>query len=131
MYKKIVSVLLVLVMSISMFSFASASDVMPRAESMGTHTESVSLTGTTLKGIANFTGVSSVTKITINMTFQKKGLLWWNDIETWTGTVANTTYNFIKSINVESGGKYRIKVVYTVYSGSSSETITATSSTVS
>ncbi len=65
----------------------------------------------------------TTTKIVIKMTLQKKTLLWWSEVETWS-TTHNTYYGSLtKSASVKSG-TYRVKAVYTVYSGSNSESIT-------
>lgn len=80
--------------------------------------------------LADVVGFSnSTTKITITMTLQKKTLLWWSKVEEWTTTVSNYYATLSKTYTVESG-KYRVKSVYTVYSGSENETITDYSSTV-
>lgn len=73
---------------------------------------------------ANLTGLSSVTKIKITMTLQKKTLFWWSEVTTWTTTVEGRVASLYKTKTVESD-TYRVKAVYVVYSGSASEEITA------
>ncbi len=64
------------------------------------------------------------TKIHIEMKLQKYTVLWWSNVETWEGTFNDMEAFFIKTATVGSG-RYRVKAIYTVYSGSDSEEITA------
>ena len=77
-----------------------------------------------LADVEGYDGIT--TKVHIKMTLQKHTLLWWSNQETWEGTF----YDVVGTLNeVVSVGKgtYRVKAVYTVYSGSASEEITSTS----
>ena len=77
-----------------------------------------------LADVEGYDGIT--TKVHIKMTLQKHTVLWWSNQETWEGTV----YDVVGTLNeVVSVGKgtYRVKAVYTVYSGSASEEITSTS----
>ena len=77
---------------------------------------------------ANVNGYDGLTtKIKITMTLQKKALLWWSAVETWTTTVSDFYATLSKTATVESR-KYRVKAEYVVYSGSNSESITQYSS---
>lgn len=68
-------------------------------------------------------GISSrTTKIEITMTLQKKTLLWWSKVESWTTTVNGYYAALSKTKSVDSG-TYRVKAEFKVYSGSDSETI--------
>lgn len=73
---------------------------------------------------ARLIGYSNVDKIKITMTLQKKGLLWWSEVDTWTATYYDTYTVISKNCSVGSG-KYRVKAVFVVYSGNDSETITS------
>ena len=77
-------------------------------------------------------GYSSITtRIKIEMTLQKRFLLlFWTDEATWTETFPTYYGSLVKSTNV-SGGTYRVQAVYTAYSGSASETLTATTGATS
>ena len=66
------------------------------------------------------------TKIHIEMKLQKYTVLWWSAVETWEGTFYGVDAILSEAANISSG-KYRVKAVYTVYSGSNSEKITGTS----
>ena len=77
-----------------------------------------------LADVEGYDGIT--TKVHIKMTLQKHTVLWWSNQETWEGTF----YDVVGTLNeVVSVGKgtYRVKAVYTVYSGSASEEITSTS----
>ena len=76
---------------------------------------------------ANVEGYDGITtKIHIKMTLQKYTLLWWSDQATWEGTF-NDVVGTLCANKYVSSGTYRVKAVYTVYSGSASETINTTS----
>lgn len=66
------------------------------------------------------------TKIHIEMKLQKYTVLWWSAVETWEGTF-NNYYGALSTSKSIGNGRYRVKAVYTVYSGSDSEKITGTS----
>lgn len=135
MLKKIVSVLLsvVLLFALSTTSYAQSptssisdgSDIMPCFEYTNTTYTSLSISNsgvatcsTSLNGYSGTT-----TKIVIKMTLQSDSWLWWSTEKEWTTTINNWYGSFVKSTNVDSG-TYRVKVEYTVYSGSKSEEIT-------
>ena len=64
------------------------------------------------------------TKIHINMQLQQYIALQWTTIAEWQGTFNDVVGTLSKTKQVYSGN-YRVKAVYTVYSGSAYETITA------
>lgn len=66
------------------------------------------------------------TKIHIEMKLQKYTVLWWSAVETWEGTFYGVDAILSETASV-GNGRYRVKAVYTVYSGSNSEEITGTS----
>lgn len=68
-------------------------------------------------------GYSNVTKIHIKMTLQKYTVLWWSKVESWEQTFYDVTGEMSKNTQVGSG-RYRVKVEFTVYSGSDYEEIT-------
>lgn len=140
MLKRIISLLLsiVLLCSVSTVAYAQnpdaiqennialqAADVTPCFEYTNSTVTSLSIStsgkATCSTSITGYSGVT--TKIVIKMTLQKKTLLWWSAQETWTTTINNFVGSLVKSATVDSG-KYRVKVEYTVYSGSNSEEIT-------
>jgi len=62
------------------------------------------------------------TKIHINMKLQQYIALQWTTIAEWQGTF-NDIYGTLNKTKQVYSGNYRVKAVYTVYSGSSYETI--------
>ena len=81
---------------------------------------------TCLASVEGYDGIT--TKIHIEMKLQKYTVLFWRNVESWEGTFNDMEATFIKNATVGSG-RYRVKAVYTVYSGSASEEITAYSQT--
>lgn len=85
----------------------------------------------TTQGVAYCTadveGYSGITtKVHVEMTLQKHTVLWWSNQVSWEGTFYDMSGTLAKTTTVGSG-RYRVKAVYTVYSGSASEEITGTS----
>ena len=130
MLKKIISLVLsfVLLLTVSTVAYAQSpieSDIMPCFEYTDSTYASLSIStsgkATCSTSITGYSGTT--TKIVIEMSLQKKTLLWWSNQETWTSTINNFYGSLVKNATVD-GGKYRVKVNYTVYSGSNSEEIT-------
>ena len=138
MLKKFISLLLSVILLFAMSTVANAqspdktvqnestqSDVMPCFEYTNTTATSLSINSsgkaTCSTSLNGYNGTT--TKIVIKMTLQKKTLLWWSSQETWSATVNNWYADLTKSASVGSG-TYRVKVQFTVYSGSNSEEIT-------
>jgi hypothetical protein len=76
---------------------------------------------------------SLATRIEISMTLQERGFLglWWNDIFTWTGAWNAYHGSLEWAAGPMPSGTYRNRTVYTIYSGSYSETFTEYSPTAS
>ena len=127
MKKRIVSVLLVIAMLLSGVNCYAAlpgdDSVQPMYQYTQSASASLTFSGSTANYSGRLTGGSSVTKITVALTLQKKTLLWWDDVETWNKTSASTSIYLERSLAVNSG-KYRTKAVFTVYSGNNTETVT-------
>lgn len=91
------------------------------------YTSSTSVNMVIKNGTANcsaqLVGYASTDKIKITLTLQKKTLLWWNEVDTWTTTYYTNVATISKSCSVGSG-TYRVKAEFTAYCGSDSETIT-------
>jgi len=74
---------------------------------------------------AKLVGLSSVTRVDITITLQKKTLLlFWSNEQSWSQTFYSTTGTLSPTKPI-SGGTYRIKVDYKACSGSASESFTA------
>ena len=132
MLKKIISIMLcfVVIMSICTIS-ASASDLISVNYAYTRSCSSdIVVSNTTVTAKSTVMGYSGkTTKIVIKQTLQKK-----SSSGTWTtiGTSSNTVNSHInvysKKYTSLSSGKYRLKSVFTIYSGNKSETITKYSS---
>ena len=139
MVKKIMSLILSIVLIFCVSIVASAespvvtpgtleqteSDIMPCFEYTNTTTTTLSIsTSGTATCSARLNGYNgTTTKIVIKMTLQKKTLLWWSEVDSWSTTINNWYGSLTKTASVGSG-TYRVKVEFTVYSGSNSEEIT-------
>ncbi len=132
MLKKIISIMLcfVVIMSICTIS-ASASDLISVNYAYTRSCSSdIVVSNTTVTAKSTVMGYSGkTTKIVIKQTLQKK-----SSSGTWTtiGTSSNTVNSHInvysKKYTSLSSGKYRLKSVFSIYSGNKSETITKYSS---
>lgn len=136
MKKRIISLLMVLVMAFSLSAVTYAEvptagiekpefeepGITPQYQYAKECSATLSISGGTAYCSAKANG-SSVTKVQITMTLQKKTLLWWSDKSEWTTTVNSSTALFEKTASAGSG-TYRVKAVCKVYSGSASESIT-------
>lgn len=103
----------------------SEADIMPCFEYTNTTYTALNISSSgTATCTARLNGYDgTTTKIVIKMTLQKKTLLWWSEVDSWSTTI-NTWYGALtKTASVDSG-KYRVKTEFTVYSGSNSEEIT-------
>ncbi len=131
MKKKAISLLLVLVMllgmSVSAYALEKPEFEEPEIQPLYTYAESCSaaltISGDTAYTSAKLTGKTTVTKIEITMTLQKKTLWWWSDSKTWNTTVSGSSATLSKTASI-GGGTFRVKAVCKVYSGSASESIT-------
>ena len=142
MFKKGLSLIMVIVLlfGLSTVSYAdptvhtdkiiaeNGSAIQPMYDYTNKFSETLSISGGTATCKASLTGINgTTTKIVIKMTLQKKTLLWWSEVETWSATY-NTYYGTLSKTATVKSGTYRVKAVYTVYSGSNSESITDYSS---
>ena len=143
MFKKMVSIILCLIMAASAITASAASSDSAQSE-VGTTSDTsngdfsvffaytaVNQTTITIDSgtatcdayLGGYAGIT--TSISITMTLQKKVLLWWNTVETWTMSVDDWSANLTRTHTGLGSGTYRVKAVYVVYSGSNSETITS------
>ena len=136
--KKIISllttvVLLITTMTTGLCAQAAVengeSEIMPCYTYVSDHKAILKLNGTTATCQSYVNGYSSTTKITMKMTLQKKTVLWWSEVTSWSTTVNGTTAALNKTKSLDSG-TYRIKMTATVYSGSNSEEVTTYSAQV-
>ena len=128
MFKRSLALVMALVMLLFFSAVAYAANdgtaIQPRYDYTKNHVENLSITNGTASCSATLTGINgTTTKVVIKMTLQKKTLLWWSEAESWTATY-NTYYGTLSKTATVKSGTYRVKAVYTVYSGSNSESIT-------
>ncbi len=103
--------------------------VQPMYSYVSSYSTELTISGGTATCKAKITGISgTTTKLVAEMTLQKKsGLLGWDDVETWKTTVITNSLSSTKTKSVSSG-TYRVKVKFTAYSGTASESFTKYSS---
>ena len=85
----------------------------------------LSISGQTATCISTAVGNSTVTKITAVQYLEKKSGSKWYSVtdEPWSASANNYTLTVSNSKSSLSSGTYRLRTVFTVYSGSDSETI--------
>lgn len=99
------------------YSYASSASTDLSIDSAGTATCTATLQG--------YSGTT--TKIYVKMELQYASTVIFNTIKTWTATYNSYRATMEKTTTVDSG-RYRLKVTFTVYSGSASEEISVRSS---
>lgn len=130
MFKRIVIIAMLIVMSLSCVTTANAavapedSTVQPMFNYTATTVTSIDINNGTAYCLADVIGESCVTKIVVNITLQKQSLFWWSTVDSWEIVFLSDNATVEKSASVGSG-TYRVKAVYTVYSGSDYEKITS------
>ncbi len=134
MQKRILSVVLMLVLMASMaantFALSNETKIMPCYNYTSECSSTLSISGGTATCKAYLKGYSgTTTRINAEMILQKKGLFGWSEAWSYTYGIYTHTLDHTETVSV-GGGTYRLKVVFTVYSGTASETITAYSSEV-
>ena len=106
--------------------------VQPMYNYVSSYSTELTISGGTATCKATITGYNgTTTKLVAEMTLQKKsGLFGWDDVETWKTSISTYKLTSTKTKSVSSG-TYRVKVKFTAYSGTSSESFTKYSSTKS
>ena len=125
MTKRIASLILAILLLFtgSVAVCADNSDIQPLFDYTSSALTCLSISNGTACCTSELSGYKTTDKIKITMTLQKKGLLWWNEVDTWTTTYYDSEAMMSKYCSVGSG-KYRVKSVFVVYCGSDSETRT-------
>ena len=131
MKKRIFSLVLAVLMLFSFNMGARAeSMVQPRYSYTNSVDASISFRSGQLTCSGNIVGKKgTTTRIQYQLILQKKGVLKWNTVTTWSDSVSSYETTDTKHYGPVDSGKYRVKVEATVYAGTSSETVSATSST--
>ncbi len=130
--KKRLCILFSVIMAVTMFCGISAYAVEARYAYTNSATSSLSISGSkaTCRSVAQ--GNSTVTKISGTQYLEIKNSDKWETVKdcTWNGS---TESNYLLLSNSKSNldsGTYRLRTVFTVYSGTNSETVEKTSSEV-
>ncbi len=132
--KKVISLLMAMLLLCVPLS-AAAAEAAPenQVQPMMDYTSAYSVSMYLSDGVAQcYTSVAGYTtlctRIDITMTLQKKSLLWWSEVESWTMSVNDYSADFYE-IGLITKGTYRVKAEITVYSGSNTEELTGYSQT--
>jgi len=134
LFKRSLAVLLAAIMSIvclvcgTAFSAYVPPDVSPQYSYTQSCSSELTISGSTATCKSNAIGYyNETTKIVIKQALQKKNSSGnWINVKnaTWTGTVYNFQGSITNSKSSLSNGTYRLRSVFTVYAGTSYETIT-------
>ncbi len=120
--KKVFSVLAILLLCFSMPVRVSASTVtlgvvQPYYEKADTTISELIINGKTAKCESSVKGHSDVVEITAEQYLQKQGFLWiWStyDDTSWSKTAKSNIFTMSNTKSGLSGGKYRLKTVFTL-----------------
>lgn len=122
----VLAILLLFIGSVAVSAATGEEAVQPLLDYTSSATVNLVISSGTAHCTSQLIGYASTSKIKITMTLQKKTLLWWSEVDSWTATYNDNFAAMSKSCSVGSG-KYRIKTVFVAYCGSDSETITVNS----
>ena len=133
MLKKIISLGLAVVMAFTLFCLpASANEEGLRYLYTCECSSKLTISSLFATCKSSLTGyVGTTTKIEVTQTLQVKNGAQWRKADAWETTYYSYTCDFVNHRTVYSSNQYRVKSVFKVYSGSSYETITVYSYTVS
>lgn len=127
MTKRIASlVLAILLLFTGSVAVCADGSVQPILDYTSSASANITISNGTAYCMAKLIGYSTTDKIKITITLQKKGLLWWNEVDSWTTTYYDTYAVMSKNCSVGSG-KYRVKADFVAYCGSDSEKLTVCS----
>lgn len=134
MWKRIISILLTAIVSVvclgSMFgvSAQTPSEITPYSTYCISCTSSLTMSGSTAICTSTVLGTSSVTKITVNQTLQKKNTSGgWSNITHWNTPISGSSGTVTNQKSGLSSGTYRLLTVAVFYAGSASEQVISAS----
>lgn len=130
--KKRLCILFAAVMAVTMLCGISAYAVEARYVYTFTATSELTISNGTATCKSYAKGISTVTKITGTQYLEKKNGDKWETVKdsTWSDSTTKTSLTMENSKSNLDSGTYRLRTVFTVYSGTGSETIEKTSSEV-
>ena len=127
MFKKLVSVICVIVLSVMCFGMiASAENITPFTLYTDYATSTLTISGTKATCVSKATGYSGeTTKIVMEQTLQKKTSSGgWSEVASWSETDTGYIGSATNTKSSLSSGTYRLKTVFTVYAGNDYEVLT-------
>lgn len=130
MKKSVLSLLVALVMifALALTAFAAVvkdDTVSPRLAYIGGTDASFTVNTFTCDGTADMCGKGGVVKVKIKMQLQKDNDGVWKTVETWEKTFNSVSGDLAGSANISPLSTYRLKITYTAYTSSDSESLTA------
>lgn len=133
MLKRMIAMGMAVVMAFTIFCLTvSANEYSINYAYTSECSSNLTITSLNAKCVSSLEGYyGSTTKIEVTQTLQVKDGAQWRKCEAWEATYNNYYCTFTNYRTVYSGNKYRVKSEFKVYSGSSYETITVYSSSVS
>lgn len=137
--KKIISLLAVAAISMSALSAMTISAkpvqetivteaAQPRYAYTATVSSTLTISGTTAYCTSKATGMSKTSTVEGTQYLEKKTLLWWDPVAEWSATSTSNSLNMNNTKSGLSSGTYRLRTVFTVYSGNNSEEVEKISS---
>ena len=130
MTKRIISLILVVFLlftgSFAVSATVADGTIQPRFKYTSSATVNLSVSNNVAYCTAQLIGNTNVDKIRITITLERRGVLFWNEVDTWTATYYDDDAIMSKTCSVNSG-KYRLNADFTVYCGSDTEDISVTS----
>lgn len=130
--KKRICMLFAVVMAVTMLCGISVYAVEARYTYILTSSSELTFSGNTATCKSYAKGYSTVTKISVTQYLEKQNGKNWETVSggTWSDSVSASSISMTNSKSSLGSGTYRLRTVFTVYSGTSSETIEKTSSEV-
>lgn len=121
--KTVSIVLFTMLFSVLMSIPASANEPL-KSQVTNRFDTAINHSGTIVTVSANAKSTSTVNKIAIKMNLQKKNGSSFITVKTWSSTTNSSSASMRKTAGVSSKATYRVKTVFTMYSGNKKETIT-------
>ena len=130
--KKMVSIILVVVMILTPITTvnASAAEYSTYDLSSCNKTSALTISNSTATCRSVFLGSADVSKVKVEQHLQKKSLLIWSNVSSFSTTITGKNASFTNTKSSLSSGSYRLKSVFTVtMSDGQTETVTVYSDT--
>ncbi len=127
--RKIVSIIMVMIMVLTPMK-ASAAEYSTYDLSSCNKTSALTISNSTATCRSVFLGSADVSKVKVEQHLQKKSLLIWSNVSSFSTTITGKNASFTNTKSSLSSGSYRLKSVFTVtMSDGQTETVTVYSDT--